>query len=150
LSLFGGKDRIDLYYFGPGHTNGDAFIVFPAVRAMHSGDIFSGKRTPLIDSRNGGSAVSLPDSLAKAEAGIKDVDTIIPGHNPLLKWSDLHEYIQFNRDFLAAVDALHKAGKTAKEAAAALKMPEKYSRYDQLARANANVAGVYAELKYEQ
>src|SRR5213596_3294412 len=28
LSIGTGKDQIDLYYFGPGHTNGDTFVVF--------------------------------------------------------------------------------------------------------------------------
>ena len=36
MRLGTGKDRIDLYYFGAGHTNGDAFVVFPSVRAMCS------------------------------------------------------------------------------------------------------------------
>src|SRR4029453_13082810 len=35
-----GADEVDLYYFGRGHTNGDAFIVFPALRFAHAGDIF--------------------------------------------------------------------------------------------------------------
>src|SRR5688500_7092942 len=32
LTLGSGADRIDLYWFGPSHTDGDAFIVFPAER----------------------------------------------------------------------------------------------------------------------
>ena len=32
LTIGAGKDRIDLYYFGAGHTNGDTFVVFPALR----------------------------------------------------------------------------------------------------------------------
>src|SRR6202007_1001555 len=32
LTIGSGKDRIDLYYFGAGHTNGDLFVVFPALR----------------------------------------------------------------------------------------------------------------------
>src|SRR6185503_1971124 len=32
MTLGSGKDRIDLNYFGAGHTNGDAFVVFPSVR----------------------------------------------------------------------------------------------------------------------
>src|SRR5881296_2854348 len=31
LSLGSGKDRVDLYYFGPGHTNGDTFVVYPSL-----------------------------------------------------------------------------------------------------------------------
>ena len=32
LSLGSGKDRVDLYYFGAGHTSGDTFVVYPALR----------------------------------------------------------------------------------------------------------------------
>src|SRR4029079_7660374 len=49
-----GSDEIDLYYFGRGHTNGDAWVIFPALRVMHAGDIFSGKNIPLLDANNGG------------------------------------------------------------------------------------------------
>src|SRR4249920_1463283 len=55
MTLGGGKDRIDLYYFGAGHTNGDAWVVFPALRVVHAGDIFAGKSVPLVDDANGGS-----------------------------------------------------------------------------------------------
>src|SRR5438445_10821800 len=30
MSIGTGKDRIDLYYFGRGHTDGDAWLVYPA------------------------------------------------------------------------------------------------------------------------
>src|SRR5436189_3326418 len=68
LTLGKGKDQIDLYYFGAAHTNGDTFVVFPAIQAMHSGDAFAGKSTPIIDTNNGGSAVEYPKTLAKAAA----------------------------------------------------------------------------------
>ena len=32
LTLGAGKDQIDLYYFGPGHTNGDTFVVFTGLQ----------------------------------------------------------------------------------------------------------------------
>src|SRR5207247_8816773 len=31
------KDQIELFYFGRGHTGADAWVVFPALRAMHAG-----------------------------------------------------------------------------------------------------------------
>ncbi|PYS37964.1 MAG: hypothetical protein DMG14_19435, partial [Acidobacteria bacterium] len=46
MTLGKGKDEIELYYFGRAHTNGDTWVVFPAIRAMHSGDAFAGKSTP--------------------------------------------------------------------------------------------------------
>ena len=44
LSLGSGADQVDLYYFGRGHTGGDAWVVFPSLRTLHAGDIFLGKR----------------------------------------------------------------------------------------------------------
>src|SRR5438105_4524987 len=41
MSIGTGDDRIDLFYFGRGHTNGDAWVVFPALHVVHAGDIFS-------------------------------------------------------------------------------------------------------------
>lgn len=38
-TLLTGADRIDLYYFGPGHTNGDTIVVFPELRVAHTGDL---------------------------------------------------------------------------------------------------------------
>src|SRR5881409_453659 len=57
MTIGKGADQIDLYYFGPGHTNGDAWIVFPALRTVHAGDLFAGKNLPLVDPGNGGSVL---------------------------------------------------------------------------------------------
>src|SRR5205085_8084184 len=66
MTLGSGADQIDLYYFGRGHTNGDAWVVFPALRIVHSGDIFAGKSVPLIDDANGGSMMEISGTLMKA------------------------------------------------------------------------------------
>ena len=84
LTLGSGKDRIDLYYFGAGHTNGDTFVVFPALRVLHTGDMFAWKDAPLCDRNNGGSCVAFPRTLQKVLATIKNVDTVIPGHSPMM------------------------------------------------------------------
>ena len=49
LTVLGGNDAIDLYYFGPAHTNGDAIVVFRNARVAHTGDMFANKGNPLID-----------------------------------------------------------------------------------------------------
>jgi cyclase len=130
LSVGSGSDRIDLYYFGPGHTNGDAWIAFPALRVVHTGDIFAGKQVPLVDMGNGGSGVAYPDTLMKAYKGISNVDTIITGHsNTTLRWGDLKEYADFNTEFLNWVRAEMKAGKTPEQAAAEYKVPDRFKGY---------------------
>jgi len=120
MTLGSGDDRIELYYFGAGHTDGDAFIVFPARRAMAAGDLFAWKMAPLIDPMAGGSVLALPGTLEKAVKGIPNVDTVIEGHGDVNTWEGFRDYVQFNR---ALVDAA-KAGmgqKTAEEIAAGLR-----------------------------
>ena len=125
-----GADQIDLYYFGPGHTNGDAWVVFPALRVVHAGDIFAGKGIPLIDSNNGGSVLHYPDSLAKAYAGLKDVDTVINGHMPATTtYADLKMFGEFMKDYVTWAQAELKAGKTPEQAASEYKTPDKYQGY---------------------
>jgi cyclase len=130
LTLGSGSERIDLHFFGRGHTNGDAWVVFPALRIAHAGDIFSGKNIPLLDSNNGGSAAEIGNTLDKAASALQSqVDGIISGHSTVMTVADLREYAQFNKDFLAEARAAKKAGRTADEAAKSYTIPAKYVGY---------------------
>lgn len=147
LTLFSGKDQVDLYYFGPGHTNGDTFVVFPAVRAMHTGDMFQLKWLPFIDDRNGGSAVAYPETLAKAGATIKNVDTVITGHGAVMTFKDLQEHVEILRDFVQQARNGMKAGKSAADVASAYKLPAKYTGYTiDPERVKANFEMAYKQL----
>jgi cyclase len=137
MTIGKGADQIDLYYFGRGHTNGDAWVVFPALRVVHSGDIFAGKSVPLIDEANGGSMLHISESLMKAHDGIKNVDIIINGHTPKnTTWADLKEYANFNRELVVWMQAQLKAGKTPEQAAAEWKLDPKYQGYSPTVGAN--------------
>src|SRR5262245_26557377 len=146
LTLFSGKDQVDLYYFGPGHTNGDSFIVYTALRTVQTGDMFAWKDAPFIDRSNGGSGVEWPKTLTKMLAGIKNVDTVIPGHHPVSTLRDLEEYQRFNADLLSATQAAIKSGKTVDEAAASIDLTTKYKGYKS-ERTKAAIQAIYDELK---
>ena len=130
MSLGSGDDQVDLYYFGPAHTGGDAWVVFPSLRTLHAGDAFLGKRVPFLDAANGGSGVAIPDTLQKAHDAIPDVDTIITGHGPQASWDDLNEWAAFNRDFLEMVRVGRAAGRSVDEIGDAWTVPAKYNDYD--------------------
>ncbi|HEU0004404.1 MAG TPA: MBL fold metallo-hydrolase [Terriglobia bacterium] len=146
LSVLKGKDKIDLYHFGRGHTNGDTFVVFPALKVMHAGDLFPGKVAPLIDINNGGSGVEYPSTLMKAASKIRGVDAVIPGHSAVTDWNAFKEYGEFMRDLVSGVQQAKKDGKTADQVAVDLKLPEKYKDYG-MNRLKDDVAKIYAELK---
>ena len=151
MTIGKGADQIDLYYFGRGHTNGDAWIVFPAHRIVHSGDIFAGKSVPLIDGNNGGSMVDMPETLRKAHAGITNVDQIINGHTPAqTTWADLKEFAHFNADLVAYGRAGLKSGKTPEQLAAEWKLPEQYKGYSsQVSTMMGGLAGRFQLLQTE-
>ena len=143
MTVGSGADAVELYYFGPGHTNGDAFVVFPALRTVHTGDIFARKGVPLVDPANGGSVLHYAESVGKAYAGIANVDTIIAGHTPEpLEWADLAMFVEFNQDFLAWAQAQLRAGNTPEQAAEEWTLPEKYAA----AGYSANVSGLFGGL----
>lgn len=166
FSLLEDIDRIELYHFGPAHTDGDIVVVFPAKGVAYMGGLFPSKATPVIDTQNGGSGVAFPDTLAKAVAGITGVRLVVTGHGEppvtyagrgrretganrpwtgFMTWEDLKEYADFNRDFLAATQRAFRAGLSVEEAAASLELPERYKDYG-MEHARANIETIYDEL----
>ncbi len=149
MTIGHGNEEIDLYYFGRGHTNGDAWVVFPALRVVHAGDMFAFKQPPIMDANNGGSGVAYPVTLAKAIATIKNVDTVINGHiNEPTMWADLKEYEEYTRDFLTYAQTQMKAGKSVDDAAAGYKVPDRFKGYTATpARVKSDIQVIYDELK---
>jgi cyclase len=66
LKLKIGDEKIEGYYFGAGHTNGDAIYHFKEANIMHVGDLMFNKRHPFVDRSAG----------ANIESWIKVLDQI--------------------------------------------------------------------------
>jgi cyclase len=143
-TVLSGKDAIDLYHFGPGHTNGDTFVVFRELRTMHAGDMFPWKDAPFIDRSNGGSGVEWPKSIDKVLKNVKNVETVIGGHQPVATWKDLQTFQQYTADLLAQSEAALKAGKSVDDAIASLNL-SKYAGFETM-RLKAAVQAIYDEL----
>ncbi|HTW63334.1 MAG TPA: MBL fold metallo-hydrolase [Bryobacteraceae bacterium] len=109
----GGKE-VKAYYFGRGHTNGDAAIYFPALRVLHTGDLMAGT-SPLIDYNGGGSLVEWTKTLDKALQ--LDFDTVIPGHGAITNKAGLLTYRNNVEKMRNRVSALVREGKSQDEVA---------------------------------
>ena len=131
LSLYSGPDQIDLYHFGRGHTDGDTFVVFKTARTMHTGDMFQRMALPFIDVANGnGSATEFGRTLRKAVAGVADVDTVMPGHNPTpVAWADFVDFSGFFNDVVSKAQNGKAAGRSVDEVVAAYQVPAEYSDF---------------------
>jgi glyoxylase-like metal-dependent hydrolase (beta-lactamase superfamily II) len=127
LSLGTGSDRVDLFFYGPAHTGGDTWVVFPTARVMHAGDAFAGKSAPLMDKNNGGSAVQYANTIARA-AKTPNVDRVITGHAAtLMTIADLREFGEFNAEFVRDAQAAKKAGKTVEQFVAEWNVPARFT-----------------------
>ena len=145
LTLGSGADRIELYHFGAGHTNGDTLILYPGLRVLQMGDMFPWRDAPFLDRSNGGSGVALPETLQKLLDNVDGFDTVVPGHIPVTTPESLQEYQRFTADLLAAVRAAVEAGQSAEEAAASIDLTEQYEGY-RTERMAAAIAAIYEEL----
>jgi cyclase len=144
LTLGSGADQIKLYYFGPAHTGGDAFVEFVAHRVMHSGDVFASKGLPIMDKLNGGTGVGYAATVRKAADGLKHVEWIINGHTAAQTTiADMREFADFVSDFVTHVQEAKKAGKTAADAVKEWTNPAKYTGFN---APNATRATAYAQV----
>ena len=110
--LFLGGKEVRARYYGRGHTNGDAFVYFPALKVLHTGDMFT-SATPLIDYPGGGSLLEWPKTLDSVMADKSlDFDTVIPGHGPVSKKADLLTYRNNAQKMLTRVQSLVRQGKS--------------------------------------
>jgi len=151
MTIGSGGDQVDLYYFGPAHTDGDAFVVFPALRVMHTGDAFHTRDLPIMDRNNGGSGVEFSATLARAAAATeKSVDTLINGHNPATTTpADLRLQAEFIAEFVKFVQEAKKSGKTVDDVVNTWKTPARFAGYGQPQpnRVRANAQVVWDETK---
>ena len=94
FSLHESKEEISIYYFGNGHTDGDAIIKFQNSNVVHTGDSFVLYGLPFIDISNGGSIKGFISNLEMIDSVCDENTIIIPGHGGLSDQSQvqkLHE-----------------------------------------------------------
>jgi glyoxylase-like metal-dependent hydrolase (beta-lactamase superfamily II) len=155
LTLGEGDERVELHHFGRAHTDGDAWVHFPAARAVHCGDAFAHKALPPLDTNNGASGLDYPQTLARAVAAFatREVETVITGHYPTtLAMTDLRTYAGFVRDFVDAVRSARNAGLTIDDFVAAWRLPDRlveqgYVDFSHLRPIRSDVEAVWNEAR---
>jgi cyclase len=115
-TIFLGGKEVRAKYFGRAHTNGDAFVYFPAHRLVHSGDSFASAptATPLIDYPGGASLIEWTGTL---DAVMKtwDFDQVMPGHGPMSNKASMKAYRDRVEVLRNKAQALVRGGKSQAE-----------------------------------
>jgi glyoxylase-like metal-dependent hydrolase (beta-lactamase superfamily II) len=123
-----GKEKICMYYYGAGHTNGDSFVHFEHANIVHAGDLVFNRRHPFVDRGAGANIKSWIEVLDK---GVKKFDNntqYIFGHSGTGyevtgKADDLKAFGDYLGNVLKFVDGEIKAGKTKEEILKAKAIP---------------------------
>lgn len=114
LSLYLGDalrgTRIDLLYFGPAHTDGDAVVYFPNEKVAFIGDLIFIGREQLIHRHKNGNSFGLVKAL-KAILNL-DAEIFVHGHGDLATKKDIQSLIQSVEEKQMRIQALVKEGKT--------------------------------------
>lgn len=123
-----GKEKIKTYYYGPGHTDGDAIIHFEHANIVHMGDLVFNRRHPFIDKTAGASISNWIPLLDKAIARFDNKTQFVCGHaakdyDIVLKADDLKAFGDYLGNVLKYTEAAIKAGKTKEEIIKATEIP---------------------------
>lgn len=115
-----GDEIINLKYFGPAHTDGDAIIHFENANVAHMGDLIFNRRFPYIDKSAGASIKNWIEVLGKTQKTY-DKDTIFifghsdNGYDITGTMNDIKAKQNFLSRLLDTVNTEIKAGKTQEE-----------------------------------
>jgi cyclase len=101
---------IEMYHFGPAHTDGDAVIYIPADKVAVIGDLYFTGRDPLIHLHKNGSAFGLLKTL-KAILNL-DVDIYLSGHAEPAGRDDIQALLKSIEEKQIKVEAMIKEGKS--------------------------------------
>jgi len=92
MDIYLGSQRVELLYFGVGHTTGDAVIYFPEQKIAFIGDqVFTG-RPQLIHAYKGGNSFEHVNTLTKMLEAL-DAEKFFSGHSEMLDRAGIQKHI---------------------------------------------------------
>jgi cyclase len=114
MQLHMGKQTVEMYYFGVGHTTGDIVLYFPEEKTAFIGDqVFFG-RPQLIHSYKGGNSF---EHVKTTEKMLESIDAVnfCSGHADIMTRDDIEEHLVEMKKFQQKVKKLVNDGKTLEE-----------------------------------
>ncbi len=124
----GTKEKVGLYYYGAGHTDGDAVIHLKHANIVHVGDLVFNRRHPFVDRSAGANMKSWINVLDSTMQKFDNKTIFICGHsgeNYEVKGSKdmLLSFQEYLGNVLKLVESEIKAGKSKEEILKATEIP---------------------------
>ncbi|MFC1729170.1 MBL fold metallo-hydrolase [candidate division KSB1 bacterium] len=92
MEIFLGSKKVELWYFGIGHTTGDAVVYFPEEKTAFIGDQFFTGRPQLIHSYKGGNSLKYVKTMSKMLETL-DVEQVCSGHSDMVTPQVIRDHI---------------------------------------------------------
>ena len=114
MDLQVGVKRIQLYYFGVGHTTGDTVVYFPDEKVVFIGDQIFTARVQLIHAYKGGSSFGEVAALEQMLSTI-DAQKFVCGHNDVIDRATVQNHIAQMKALQEKVRSLKMKGQSIEE-----------------------------------
>jgi glyoxylase-like metal-dependent hydrolase (beta-lactamase superfamily II) len=119
ITLYTGKDSVEIYAAGAAHTGGDAFAYFPRQGVVATGDLYITNSCPNIDHGNVAHWVQVLDFMLSLPAS-----HFVPGHFGLGSRAQVQRFRDYLADLYAQVQQVYKSGATLEEVRHGVHMDE--------------------------
>jgi len=93
MNIWLGKEKIELHYFGIGHTTGDIFVYVPKEKIAFMGDLYFSGRPQLIHSIKNGNSYEYVKTLSKMLETL-DAELFLSGHSDPVGRELIEKHIQ--------------------------------------------------------
>jgi len=114
LNIWLGKEKVEFYYFGVGHTTGDIIVYHPDQKVAFIGDLYFSGRPQLIHSNKNGNSfqyvLTMTQMLEKLDAEI-----FLSGHSDPVGREEIEKHIQLMVERQNKVKELVSQDKTLEE-----------------------------------
>ena len=114
MDLYLGSKKVELWYFGVGHTTGDIVVYFPEEKAAFLGDQIFLTRPQLIHAHKGGNSFEYVKTLTRMLETI-DAEKFCSGHDEMTNRAGIRKLISQMKKRQVEVGALLEKGKSLEE-----------------------------------
>ena len=114
MDIYLGSKKVELWYFGVGHTTGDIVVYFPEEKTAFLGDQIFLTRPQLIHSYKGGNSIEHVKTLTKTLQTI-DAEKFCSGHSEIAGRKEIKKHINQMKKWQEKIKALIRERKSLEE-----------------------------------
>ncbi len=136
--------QVDLYHYGPGHTDNDVVVFMPGRNLLHTGDLLFNRVHPVIDLVGGADTRGWQERLKQIMDLCTESTVIVPGHGEVTDRTALQEQYDYFDRLRGIVEQAHGQGKP-REEIIATDVPE-YAAYQRPQGLKVALGAIYDEM----